>query len=85
MTPLEIDVHRGASSPALSALYEREHAVKGEDEFQKTSDGIFVFMVNNFIPLARAEVSKALDNKVKGDHCRYFAKCATGDAMGKVV
>ena len=68
--------HRQHYAPASSALYERAHVVHGEDEFQKISDGIFVFLDNNFIPLARAEVSKALDNKVKGDHCRYFATCA---------
>ena len=88
-----IDVHCGASSPSLQkertkgnkqqALYKREYVSKVEDEFRKICDGIVVLMDNNFIPLARAEESKGLDYKVKGEYARYLAKCATDDAANK--
>ena len=65
------------------ALYEREYVWKVEDELRKICDGIVVLMDNNFIPLARAEESKGLDYKVKGEHARYLAKCATDDAANK--
>ena len=67
------------------APYEREYVVKGEDGLRKICDGIFALMDNNLIPLARAEESKVLDYKVKGDHYRYLGKCATGDAISKVA
>ena len=65
------------------ALYEREYVSKVEDEPRKICDGIVVLMDNNFIPLARAEESKGLDYKVKGEYTRYLAKCATDDSANK--
>ena len=65
------------------ALYEREYVSKVEDELRKICDGIVVLKDNNFIPLARAEESKGLDYKVKGEYARYLAKCATDDAANK--
>ena len=67
------------------ASYAREYVAKVEDELQKIREGVLALMDKKLIRSPGADESKAFYYKMKSDHYRYLAECATDDAKGKAT
>ena len=68
--PMEVGVHRDASSPAWNAP--REYAVNLEVELQKICDGILALMDEGLILSASTGEPREFCYEMKGDYYRFF-------------
>ena len=63
----------------------RWYAIVLEAELQRIFAGILALMDENLFPSASTREPKAFYYEKKGDHYRFLAECATGDAKNKAV
>ena len=57
--------------------------MKVEDEVEKISNDVMNLLDTELIPKATNAESEVFYHKMKGDYCRYFAECVTGEKNKK--